>query len=88
VGVLEDRDLIAYESKNAVLLIKEIDKAKTVEDLKYLYGLVKEQTLDLVFQGTDPEKTWRIHLGDKRPVYEEGSLCCHEQIGRGALGAF
>lgn len=56
VGVLEDRDLIAYESKNAVLLIKEIDKAKTVEDLKYLYGLVKEQTLDLVFQGTDPEK--------------------------------
>lgn len=56
VGVLEDRDLIAYESKNAVLLIKEIDKAKTVEDLKYLYGLVKEQTLDLVFQGTDPER--------------------------------
>ena len=56
VGVLEDRDLIAYESKNAVLLIKEIDKAKTVEDLRYLYNLVKEQTLDLVFQGTDPEK--------------------------------
>ncbi len=56
VGVLEDRDLIAYESKNAVLLIKEIDKAKTVEDLRYLYNLVKEQTLDLVFQGTDPER--------------------------------
>ncbi len=56
VGVLEDRDLIAHESKNAVLLIKEIDKAKTVEDLRYLYNLVKEQTLDLVFQGTDPER--------------------------------
>ncbi len=56
IGVIEDRDLIAYESKNAVLLIKEIDKAKSVEDLKYLYKLVKEQVLDLVFQGTDPER--------------------------------
>ncbi|MEJ5338426.1 MAG: putative nucleotidyltransferase substrate binding domain-containing protein [Aquificaceae bacterium] len=56
VGLLEDRDIIAYESKNAVLLIKEIDKAKTVEDLRYLYGLVKEQVLELVFHGTDPER--------------------------------
>ena len=56
IGVIEDRDIIAYESKNAVLLIKEVDKAKGVEDLKYLYNLVKEQVLDLVFQGTDPER--------------------------------
>ncbi|MEJ7554335.1 MAG: putative nucleotidyltransferase substrate binding domain-containing protein [Aquificaceae bacterium] len=56
IGLLEDRDIIAYESKNAVLLIKEIDKAKTVQELRYLYGLVREQVLDLVFHGTDPEK--------------------------------
>lgn len=54
--MLEDRDIIAYESKNAVLLIKEIDKAKTVQELRYLYGLVREQVLELVFHGTDPEK--------------------------------
>ncbi len=56
IGVIEDRDIIAYESKNVVLLIKEVDKAKGVEDLKYLYNLVKEQVLDLVFQGADPER--------------------------------
>ncbi|MCX8075961.1 MAG: DUF294 nucleotidyltransferase-like domain-containing protein [Aquificaceae bacterium] len=56
IGVLEDRDLIAYESKNAVLLIKEIDKAKTVQELRHFYNLVKEQVLELVFHGTDPER--------------------------------
>ncbi|MFN3471343.1 MAG: putative nucleotidyltransferase substrate binding domain-containing protein [Aquificaceae bacterium] len=74
VGVLEDRDLIAYESKNAVLLIKEIDKAKTVEDLRYLHKLVMEQALDLVFSGTDPERLGEYisELNDrfmKRAVY-------------------
>ncbi len=56
LGILEDKDIIAYESKNAVFLIKEIDKAKTVEDLRYLYNLVKEQVVELVLHGTDPEK--------------------------------
>ncbi|MCS6957361.1 MAG: putative nucleotidyltransferase substrate binding domain-containing protein [Aquificaceae bacterium] len=56
LGVIEDRDLIAHETKNAVLLIKEIDKAKDIQDLRYLYNLVKQQVLELVFQGTDPEK--------------------------------
>ncbi len=55
-GVLEDRDIIAYESRNAVLLIKEIDRAKSVEELGYLYSLVKEHILELVFEGTDPER--------------------------------
>ncbi|MEN3028469.1 MAG: putative nucleotidyltransferase substrate binding domain-containing protein [Aquificaceae bacterium] len=74
VGVLEDRDLIAYESKNAVLLIKEIDKAKTVPELRYLYNLVREQVLELVFHGTDPERLGEYisELNDrfmKRAVY-------------------
>ncbi|MCX8059806.1 MAG: DUF294 nucleotidyltransferase-like domain-containing protein, partial [Aquificaceae bacterium] len=74
VGVLEDRDLIAYESKNAVLLVKEIDKAKSVAELRYLYQLVREQVLELVFQGTDPERLGEqlSELNDrlmKRAVY-------------------
>ncbi|MFN3599461.1 MAG: putative nucleotidyltransferase substrate binding domain-containing protein [Aquificaceae bacterium] len=74
LGVLEDRDVIAYESKNALLLIKEIDKAKTTQDLRYLYYLLKEQILDLVFTGTDPERLGEYisELNDrfmKRAVY-------------------
>ncbi len=74
LGILEDRDIIAYESKNAVLLIKEIDKAKTIEDLRYLYSLVKEQAVELVLNGTDPEKLgeYLSELNDrfmKRAVY-------------------
>ncbi|MDW8033143.1 MAG: putative nucleotidyltransferase substrate binding domain-containing protein [Aquificaceae bacterium] len=74
LGVLEDRDLIAYESKNAVLLIKEIDKAKTVPELRYLYNLVREHVLELVFHGTDPERLGEYisELNDrfmKRTVY-------------------
>ncbi len=74
LGVLEDRDIIAYESKNALLLIKEIDKAKTTQDLRYLYYLLKEQILDLVFTGTDPERLGEYisELNDrfmKRAVY-------------------
>ncbi len=56
VGVVEDRDIIAYESKNAVLLVKEVEKAKDVEELRYLYNLVKEHVVELVLQGVDPEK--------------------------------
>ncbi|MFN3947242.1 MAG: DUF294 nucleotidyltransferase-like domain-containing protein, partial [Aquificaceae bacterium] len=74
LGVLEDRDLIAYESKNALLLIKEIDKAKTTQDLRYIYNLLKEQIIDLVFSGTDPERLGEYisELNDrfmKRAVY-------------------
>ncbi|RMH80030.1 MAG: cyclic nucleotide-binding/CBS domain-containing protein [Acidobacteria bacterium] len=74
VGILEDRDIIAYESKNAVVLIKEIDKARTVEDLRYIYNLVRGQTIDLVLQGTDPERlsAYISELNDrfmKRAVY-------------------
>ncbi|MFN3870588.1 MAG: putative nucleotidyltransferase substrate binding domain-containing protein [Aquificaceae bacterium] len=74
LGVLEDRDLIAYESKNALLLIKKIDKAKTTQDLRYIYNLLKEQIIDLVFSGTDPERLGEYisELNDrfmKRAVY-------------------
>jgi len=34
VGVIEDKDIIAHESKNLVVLIKEIEKAHSVEDLR------------------------------------------------------
>ncbi|MCS7199159.1 MAG: DUF294 nucleotidyltransferase-like domain-containing protein [Caldimicrobium sp.] len=74
VGVLEERDVILYESKNAITLIKEIDKAKTIEDIKYLYELLKDHVIEQIEQGSDPEKLARYisELNDrfmKRAVY-------------------
>ncbi|MCS7149721.1 MAG: DUF294 nucleotidyltransferase-like domain-containing protein [Caldimicrobium sp.] len=73
-GVLEERDIILYESKNAVTLIKEIDKAKTIDDLRYLYGLLKDHVLEQIMHGIDPEKLsyYLSELNDrfmKRAVY-------------------
>lgn len=54
-GILDDRVVISHESKNIVFLIKEIDKAKTVEELAYLYTLVNESVIEGVLSGLDPE---------------------------------
>ena len=51
VGVLEDKDIIAHESKNLLVLIKEIEKAKTAEDLRYIYSLVTDLVVDLFLEG-------------------------------------
>lgn len=74
LGVVEDRDIIAYESRNAVLIVKEIEKAKDLEELRYLYNLVKEHVVELVLNGADPERlsAYISELNDKfmkRAVY-------------------
>jgi len=88
VGVLEDRDLIAYESKKRSFAYKGDRQGKDCRRPKISLRPCERTDPGPCLSRHRPRKTWRIHLGDKRPVYEEGSLCCHEQIGRGALGAF
>ena len=51
VGVLEDKDIIAHESKNLVVLIKEIERAESVENLRYIYSLVDDMVIDLFSEG-------------------------------------
>ncbi|GLI52563.1 putative nucleotidyltransferase substrate binding domain-containing protein [Thermodesulfovibrio yellowstonii] len=54
-GILDDRVVISHESKNIIFLIKEIDRAKSTEELSYLYSLVNESVIDGVMSGLDPE---------------------------------
>jgi len=55
-GVLEDRDIILYESRNFVFLFKEIEKAKDEEDLAFLYKQTAKAIVELVLEGADPER--------------------------------
>ncbi|MDI1471482.1 MAG: putative nucleotidyltransferase substrate binding domain-containing protein [Thermodesulfovibrio sp.] len=54
-GVLDDRTVISHESKNIIFLIKEIDKAKKVEELSYLYSIIQDSIIEGVLSGMDPE---------------------------------
>ncbi|MEZ0361008.1 MAG: putative nucleotidyltransferase substrate binding domain-containing protein [Hydrogenobacter sp.] len=67
VGVLEDKDMIAYESKNLLFLVKDIGKAKGVEDLTYVYSLVSQVAVEYISQGADPELVGRYisEINDK-----------------------
>ena len=51
IGTLEDKDIIALESKNLLVLIKEIEKAKSVDDLRYVYSLMDEMVISLFTEG-------------------------------------
>ncbi len=51
IGVLEDRDIVAYESKNLIVIIKEIEKAQTLEELRYIYSIYEETVLQLFQSG-------------------------------------
>jgi len=55
IGVLDDRTVISHESKNIIFLIKEIDKAKTVEELAYIYSIVQDSIIECVLSGMDAE---------------------------------
>lgn len=55
-GILEDRDIILYESKNFVFLFKEIEKAKDEESLAFLYRQTTKAVVELVLEGADPER--------------------------------
>lgn len=54
-GILDDRVVIYHESKNIIFLIKEIDRAKNIEELSYLYSLVNESVIEGVMSGLEPE---------------------------------
>ncbi|GAB5045706.1 putative nucleotidyltransferase substrate binding domain-containing protein [Thermodesulfovibrio sp. TK110] len=54
-GVLDDRTVISYESKNIIFLIKEINKAKSAEELAYIYSLIQDSIIEGVLSGMDPE---------------------------------
>jgi len=55
VGVLDDRTIISHQSKNVLFLIKEIDKAKSIDDLSYLYSMVQDSLIEITSRGMDPE---------------------------------
>lgn len=55
-GILEDRDIILYESKNFVFLFKEIERAKDEESLAFLYRQTTKAVVELVLEGADPER--------------------------------
>ncbi|RLJ71236.1 CBS domain-containing protein [Hydrogenivirga caldilitoris] len=67
IGVLEDKDIIAYESKNLVVLIKEIEKARSVEDLRYVYSLIEDMVIDLFSEGLKVDYISRLisEINDK-----------------------
>jgi len=67
IGVLEDKDIIAHESKNLLVLIKEIEKARSVEDLRYIYSLVDDMVLDLFSEGLRVQYIGRLisEINDK-----------------------
>ncbi|WP_340690872.1 putative nucleotidyltransferase substrate binding domain-containing protein [Hydrogenobacter thermophilus] len=67
VGVLEDRDIISYESKNLLFLIKDIGRAKSIEDLAYIYSLVFQVAVEYITEGADPELVGRYisEINDK-----------------------
>ncbi len=54
-GILDDRVIISHESKNILFLIKEVNRAKNVEELSYLYSLFNESVIEGVLSGLDPE---------------------------------
>ncbi|WP_353683726.1 putative nucleotidyltransferase substrate binding domain-containing protein [Thermodesulfovibrio sp. 3907-1M] len=54
-GVLDDRTVISHESKNIIFLIKEIDKAKSAEELAYIYSIIQDSIIEGVLSGMDPE---------------------------------
>ncbi|WP_457600466.1 putative nucleotidyltransferase substrate binding domain-containing protein [Hydrogenivirga sp.] len=67
IGILEDKDIIAHESKNLVVLIKEIDRAESVEDLRYIYSLIDDMVVDLFSEGLKVHYISRLisELNDK-----------------------
>ncbi|MBZ4681268.1 putative nucleotidyltransferase substrate binding domain-containing protein [Thermodesulfobacterium sp.] len=76
-GVLEDTDIISFQSKNLVSLLYQVELAHELEELAKLYSLVKEALLNQISEGFNPEylgkylaeindrfikKTWEITL--------------------------
>lgn len=54
-GIIEDTDIITFQSKNLVSLLYQIEIAHELEELARLYSLVKEAVLREIQEGFDPE---------------------------------
>lgn len=54
-GIIEDTDIITFQSKNLVSLLYQIEIAHELEELANLYSLVKEAVVREVQEGFDPE---------------------------------
>ncbi|GAB6066326.1 cyclic nucleotide-binding/CBS domain-containing protein [Aquifex pyrophilus] len=67
LGVVEDRDIIAFESQNTLVLVKEIEKSRDIRDLSYLYSLIDDTVLNLFSEGVRPEIISKLiaELNDK-----------------------
>lgn len=67
LGVLEDRDIIALESQSLIVLVKEIEKVKDINELAYLYSLVDDTVMNLFIEGVKPEIISKLiaELNDK-----------------------
>ncbi|AAC07845.1 CBS domain-containing protein [Aquifex aeolicus] len=67
LGVLEDKDIIALETQNLIVIVKEVEKAKSVEELSYLYSLVDDMAVNLFNEGVKPEVISRLisEINDK-----------------------
>ncbi len=67
IGTLEDKDIIALESKNLLVLVKEIEKAEDVEDLRYVYSLLDDMVVDLFGEGLKVDYISRLisEINDK-----------------------
>ncbi|MGB9873459.1 MAG: putative nucleotidyltransferase substrate binding domain-containing protein [Hydrogenobacter sp.] len=55
VGVLEDKDIISYQTQNVLFIVKDISKAKNIEEIAYMYSLTLNAVVQQVKQGIDPE---------------------------------
>lgn len=53
--IIEDTDIITFQSKNLVSLLYQIEIAHELEELARLYSLVKEAVLREIQEGFDPE---------------------------------
>jgi len=67
VGLLEDKDILALESKSFLVLFKEVEKARSVEELSYLYRLLREAVVNMTLSGVKAEHIGRLiaELNDK-----------------------
>lgn len=88
LGIIEERDIILYESKNVVTLTKEIDKAKSLEDLRHLFNLSREHVLELIFQGADPERLGRYISEVNDKIMKRVAKLTLEMLGEEPLCPF
>ena len=60
LGVLEDRDIIVQETRNLLVITKEIERAKDVKELSYLYSVTSDMVADLFGEGLKVDHIARL----------------------------